>query len=184
MHALQALCLAVVLSGCNLTSRDENTSQELQEVASGKSLQEITIIGDRYVHGGPGVEPDPAKGVQYIKYAADQGHSPAICALAGIYLNGLGVDKNVKQSQRLYTISANQGYGHAQFNLGVLLMDGREVEPDLESAYYYLSLASRNKRDLGVMTQDAARLRDICAGKLSKQQTRYIDANLLLQHSS
>ena len=184
MYRLYAVCLSIILTGCNLTSRHESTSEQLEEVATNKSLQEITVLGDQYIHGGPGIEPDTAKGVRHIKYAADRGHTPAICALAGIYLNGLGVTKDVKRAQRLYTISANQGYGHAQFNLGVLLMDGREVSPDIESAYYYLSLAAKNKRDLGDMAQDAARLRDICAGKLPKQRSRYIDANLLLQHSS
>jgi TPR repeat protein len=175
---------SLILVGCQLTSRNGDVSEGVAEIDAGKSLREITELGDKYVYGGPGVEPNAKKGVQYIKYAADKGYAPAMSALAGIYLNGIGVDKNPKLAHKLYTISANQGYGHSQFNLGVLLMEGREIPKDLESAYYYLSLASYNKKDLGELSKDAARLRDVCASQLPKSRTRYIDANLLLRRST
>lgn len=62
--------------------------------------------------------------------------------LATLYAEGKGVAKNDDIALGLFVISAEQGYGCAQYRLGLIYKIGNhDVSVDLELAYFWLSLS-------------------------------------------
>lgn len=74
---------------------------------------------------------------------AESGDVEAQVALAGLYLDGLGVRRDVAEAARWYERAARQGSLVGQFNLGDLYAEGRGVRRDLVEAYVWLSLAAQ-----------------------------------------
>ena len=59
-----------------------------------------------------------------------------------MYHNGEGVQKNIKEAIKWYTLSADKENVDAQVNLAKLLYNGIEVDEDLEEAFRLFSLAA------------------------------------------
>jgi hypothetical protein len=74
---------------------------------------------------------------------AEAGDAAAQVALAGLYLDGLGVRRDVAEAVKWYERAARQGHLIAQANLGDFYARGRGVQRDLVEAYVWLSLAAR-----------------------------------------
>ncbi|MCC5887637.1 MAG: SEL1-like repeat protein [Gammaproteobacteria bacterium] len=68
--------------------------------------------------------------------------APALSALAWLHLHGLGVPRHPDRAISLYERAAEAGYGEAQFNLGLLLSQGRIIEPDPARALDWFEAAA------------------------------------------
>ena len=104
---------------------------------------------------------------------AEAGDGEAQLALAGLYMQGVGVGRDPARAAQWYLRAARQGLVMAQLNLGDLHARGLGVRRDPVQAYRWLELAARqnhawarNRRDqlAGAMTpaqiDEARRLAD------------------------
>lgn len=114
----------------------------------------------------------PDYGLQSLIKLAHEGHNAAMDTLAGLYLHGHHPElpADAFKALRYYEMSAQRGYGPAQFNCGILYKNGENTPQDLEKAYLYLALAAANQEDLHAVCQDAARYRDDVAQILTHAQ--------------
>lgn len=74
---------------------------------------------------------------------AQRGDIDAQIALAGLFMQGLGVDRDPGRAVHWYRQAARQGAAVAQLNLGDLYARGLGVKRDLVRAYAWLELAAR-----------------------------------------
>jgi TPR repeat protein len=71
---------------------------------------------------------------------AEEQHKTALC-----YFNGDGVEKDSEQAIMWWTLSANQGYAKAQYNLGVGYYNGCGVQKNLELAVKWWTLSANQE---------------------------------------
>jgi TPR repeat protein len=103
-----------------------------------------TTLGWLYANGY-GVPQDDERALTWYRRAAELGDVKAQYTLATVYRFGqLGVDKDGGQASHWYLQAADQGLAAAQFALGRMLMDGKLVAKDEETALQWLSLAHIN----------------------------------------
>lgn len=88
----------------------------------------------------------------------------ALGALAWLHLHGLGVPRHPARALSLYHQAAAQGDAQAQFNLGLLLTQGRIVEPDPERALQAFEAAA-SQGHVEAMVQAGQLLRSGPGGK-------------------
>lgn len=74
---------------------------------------------------------------------AQAGDPDAQIALAGLFIQGLGVARDPVKAAQWYRRAARQGAALAQLNLGDLYARGVVVKRDLVRAYAWLELAAR-----------------------------------------
>ena len=72
---------------------------------------------------------------------AKEGDAAAQTLAAEIYSRGLGVPLNPKEATRLYGLAAEQGVVEAQFQMSLILIDGKYVPKDVAKARAYLEKA-------------------------------------------
>jgi len=72
----------------------------------------------------------------------DSDLAPALSALAWLHLHALGVSWHPQRAISLYERAAAAGYDEAQFNLGLLLSQGRIAEPDPARALKWFEAAA------------------------------------------
>jgi TPR repeat protein len=76
------------------------------------------------------------------------------------------VAQDYAQAVRWYREAASRGHIQAQFNLGIMYFEGKGVEKELRSAYYWLAVASEQG------DEDArAQLRKVAANMSAAQIT-------------
>jgi TPR repeat protein len=80
---------------------------------------------------------------EWLPYAK-QGDAQAQYNLAGLYVNGYGVDLDDKKAFEWYQKSAQQGFAKAQFNIGAMYLTSIGVEKSYSKAKHWLSLAYEN----------------------------------------
>ena len=95
----------------------------------------------------------------WISQAAEQGHAKAQAALANMYLNGQGVDRDALAASIWFRKAALQGDNLAGENLGILFRDGLGVEQDdIEAAWWFNRSAKRGipsaQANLGLMYEE------------------------------
>lgn len=95
---------------------------------------------------GMGVAADEVEALRYYRLAADQNHAPSLCAVGCFYdEDGLSssssssssgvVEKNATEAFRLYSLSAQQEFDVALYNLGSCYELGKGVEKDYRMAF-------------------------------------------------
>ncbi len=104
---------------------------------------------------------DYAEAVKNWRQLAESGDGEAEAALAGLYVQGLGVKRDAAMAARWYRRAAERGHGVAQMNLGDMLARGLGVKRDPVRAYVWLELAARQGKVW------AARRRDQLAGTMT-----------------
>ncbi|MBX3487547.1 MAG: sel1 repeat family protein [Candidatus Paracaedibacteraceae bacterium] len=108
------------------------------------------------------------EGMAYLQKAVNAGYGPALDTLAGLYLHGDLIPRDIHKAKMYYEIASQRGYGSSQFNFGIMSKNGEGVPQDLEDAYVYLSLAADNYDDLGDLTQDAEKYRNEVRAQLDQ----------------
>ena len=86
---------------------------------------------------------DYAKAIEHYKKSAEAGNSCAMCNLGLFYSDGTGVEQNISECRRLYSLSAIQGNPCAQYNLAAQLS---RSDPD-EAFRLFHSSASQGNLD-------------------------------------
>jgi len=132
---------------------------------------------------GRGVEGDPAEGVRWWRLAAEQGHLPAQTGLGGRYFNGRDVPRDEVEAARWYRmaaeqgdtevlawmhLTAEQGSGAVQGDLGEKYAHGRSVAPAAVQAHLWLSLAVARGSEEQRNAYSAAR--DTVAQRMTRDQ--------------
>lgn len=84
------------------------------------------------------------KAVSVFEKAMTFENAEAPFVLGSLYINGLGVDKDVNKALSLYQLSAEKNYSPAQYTLALFYMAGSFVEKDVEKAEFYIKKAAEN----------------------------------------
>ena len=72
----------------------------------------------------------------------EPGDEYAQATLGFMYHVGEGVEQDFEEAVRLYEMAAEQGFGHAQYNLAVMYVRGKRwVEQDYSEATWWYRLA-------------------------------------------
>ena len=85
---------------------------------------------------------DPARGLEWLEIAAENGSDCAAYRLGKEYLKGEIVKKDVGKALKYLTEAANNDNQYAQYLLGKLCLTGREVKQDKKLAEYWLTRSS------------------------------------------
>ncbi len=105
----------------------------------------FVAVGVYLRDGLPGakIEPDLGRAFELFRYAATYfGNADAQYNLACMYLDGVGVKKNLRQSVNWLELAARKGHPQAQAVLGRLMFSGEAGgEPQRPRGLMYLTLA-------------------------------------------
>ena len=71
---------------------------------------------------------DPAEAARFFSLAAKQGDEVAMSNLAGQYIQGSGVTKDVKEAERLFKTAAHQGFPAAAYELALHVCEDHSEE--------------------------------------------------------
>nr|WP_213395103.1 tetratricopeptide repeat protein [Yoonia sp.] len=63
-----------------------------------------------------------------------------------MYSIGIGVPRDYAEAVRWYRLAADQGFSHAQYNLGWMYHNGQGVPQDYAEAVRWLRLAAADKK--------------------------------------
>ena len=85
---------------------------------------------------------DPARGIEWLEVAAENGSDCAAYRLGKEHLKGEHMKKDVGKAVKYLTDAANNDNQYAQYLLGKLCLMGREVKYDKELALYWLNRAA------------------------------------------
>ncbi len=99
-------------------------------------------LGTLYEMAVAGAVQDFPEAAQWYRRAADQGYVPAQINLAGMYLDGRGVDQDDAQALRWLHLAADQNDSVAQAIFGGLYAEGRGVPQDEAEAVRWYRLAA------------------------------------------
>ena len=123
------------------------------------------ILGNLYLFG-IFVQQNIQKADWYITKAANMNLPEAINSIGDGYYSGDIRKKDIKMALKFYKKAANMGFGVAQFNAGVVLLNTAKTKIELKNAIWYLDRASKNQKDLGDITNAAKRYKNLCKQKL------------------
>lgn len=94
---------------------------------------------------GTGVDMDEPRARELYLLAADHGSGKAQYVVATMYrFSQYGAERDMSEAIRYYQLAAESGITSAQFALGKLLMEGKQVERDDVVALQWLTLAQAN----------------------------------------
>ncbi len=136
------------------------------------------FLGGIY-HSGEGVMRDYKEAAKYFRMAANQGHPGAQATLGAMYAAGTGVLLDAREAARLYLMAAEQrdilsfssAIAKAQYNLGVMHIQGKGVEKDFLQGYMWLKLAVSVADDWPPeRIEKAVQLRQLVAQRMKPDQ--------------
>lgn len=84
----------------------------------------------------------------YITKAANMNLPEAINSIGDGYYTGDIRPKNIKMALKCYEKAAKMGFGAAQFNAGIVLLNTAKTKKALQRAIFYLDNASKNRNNL------------------------------------
>jgi TPR repeat protein len=84
---------------------------------------------------------NPKLACELLKMSSKLEFPPAQASLAATIKFG-ACQGDVEESYRLYKAAAKAGYAEAQFRLGVMLVSGTEIEPDLKKGHFWAKKAA------------------------------------------
>ncbi|EGB03050.1 hypothetical protein AURANDRAFT_34545, partial [Aureococcus anophagefferens] len=120
-----------------LVQSDKKAAKIYRRAVELGDVDAMMNLGTLYEHGS-GVKLDKKKAEQLYRAAADRGDAVAQNN-SGAFLHS--ADK-FEEAFRYFVLAADQGYAHAECNLGVCYMDGQGTEVDLGKARYWFERAA------------------------------------------
>jgi TPR repeat protein len=114
------------------------------------------ILGMLYLEGVI-LRRDCRKAKHYLLLAAKLGSVEALNAIGDCFYSGDVFPKSTNCALYYYEKAAKSGYGPAQFNAGIVLLNSRKSKTYLLKAVNYLDKASRNSNDLGDVAKHAVK---------------------------
>ena len=98
-----------------------------------------------YMYGW-GIDKNPEEAIKWYEKAAKQNHADAQNNLAALYSEGEVIPQDSEKASRWMLRAAQQGHPIAQANVATNFLTGRDEMPqDFAEAYYWYSLALKNK---------------------------------------
>ena len=95
------------------------------------------------LYGTGGIEVNYEEALLWCRKSGLENHNTdGLANLAYMYINGLGIKKNVSMAIDYYKNAANKGSIPAQISLGRVYSTGKDLTPDYEEALYWFSKAS------------------------------------------
>ena len=130
------------LDGRNRKPRDLKVAEErLKEAVENHSPNAMRLLG--FITGGGMIgKPDPIAAGQLYQKAAKLGNIRAVSFLAGLYLNGEGVKKDLKTSAELYEYAAELGDSMAMIQISHQYEKGKNRPKDPAKALYWMKKAT------------------------------------------
>ncbi|MEO6993583.1 MAG: SEL1-like repeat protein, partial [Lacunisphaera sp.] len=104
---------------------------------SARALYELAFL---YDEGAPGVPVDQAKALGFYRQAAVQGFPEAVYVMGYRIFEGMGIQQDEIEGERLLRLAANSGHSIAPRILAQIYTDGLGVEPDRAEAIKWLRL--------------------------------------------
>lgn len=104
-----------------LDAREPGGMELLVELADLKFVPAMELVGSTFRYGRFGSDIDFDIARYYLLAASDEGSAYANSELAGLYLSGAGVDKDVRLALDYYKTSIAMGYGPAQCQIDSIL---------------------------------------------------------------
>lgn len=127
------------------------------------------ILGNLYLCG-IFFPKDIQKADWFITKAANMNLPEAINSIGDGYYSGDIRPQNIKMALKYYEKAANMGFGVAQFNAGIVLLNTAKSKKELLFARFYLDKASKNRDNLKEVVDVAKRYKRDTDKKLKKYQ--------------
>ncbi|MDR1034746.1 MAG: sel1 repeat family protein [Holosporales bacterium] len=112
------------------------------------------LLGTLYLEDNI-LQKDLWKARYYLTLAANLGSPEAMNSLGDGFYSGDIFERNTNCALYYYLRAARCGFGPAQFNAGIVLLQTAKNRRDLRRAVFYLDKASKNRDDLGDITKHA-----------------------------
>ena len=128
-----------------LVKSDKKAAKIYKRAVELGNVEAMSNLGKLY-ETGSGVKLDKKKAKQLLATAADRGYAKAQYNLGLLHYNDEEVN-NDKEALRNFKRSADQGFTHAMFMVGICYQHGIGAALDLEDArrWYELAAAKGNK---------------------------------------
>jgi len=123
---------------------DENAEETPNSPNARVVASAFVALGTYFLDGisGTYVKSDATRAREMFRYAASYfGDSSAQYNLARLYLEGTGIDSDVRQAARWFNLAAEKGHYQAQALLGHLLVNGEGVPRQPARGLMWLTLA-------------------------------------------
>ncbi|RMG38334.1 MAG: sel1 repeat family protein, partial [Gammaproteobacteria bacterium] len=124
---------------------DRDSAAELrlirQQAERGDTGDQL-LYGLALIEGRYGLRPDAAKGMPWIRRAAEGGDAYAALVLGNAYALGRGVPKDPAKAIEWWRKAAEKENAEAEYHLGKAYMDGFGVAKDPRKAGYWLRRAA------------------------------------------
>ena len=136
-EAISFLGDAYRLGWFGLVKSDKKAAKIYRRAVELGDVQAMTNLAT--LHGrGLGVKLDEKKAERLVRMAADRGSAVAQNNL-GVFLHS---ENKFEEAIRCFALSADQGYTHGKYCLGICYRDGEGTEVDLGKAKYWLERAA------------------------------------------
>jgi TPR repeat protein len=123
-HPIHGAIIALSLAACSSLYATEQTPTKKPDQAQ-PALNDPEALFQQaraFLHGYK-VPRDPAKSIELMRAAAEQGHADAIGGVGFFYINGITVEKNEKEAALWFRRGAEKGSAKSQFNLAKILLE-------------------------------------------------------------
>jgi len=136
-----------------------NPTADLERSAAWGNPAAQHKLGMTYLAGLKEIPRNPAKAIEWLRKAADQGHIAAALQLGWAYWKGANIPNDMNQATMWLRLAAEGGEPTAQHTLGEIYFSGRDVPQDYAEAakWYALSAAQgdgESNYKLGIMYRD------------------------------
>ena len=107
------------------------TTMQANALAAGNEPEELYKKGVDYFEGD-----DFDSAFSYFQISGEvKGYAPSQNMLGVCYRDGLGIEQDLEEAERLFRLSADQGYAPAQENLDAMVAERAEKEAEKSEAY-------------------------------------------------
>lgn len=128
----------------NLENGQVEQGVSLIRLAANKNMPAAQYRLAKLYEAGEGVTADPAMARELTEKAARGGNRIAMHDLALYYTDGRGgVQTDVAKAVGWFEQAANRGVVDSQFNLAVLSESGQGIERNIETAFFWYSIAAQ-----------------------------------------
>lgn len=147
MIKLTSVVFAALMAVSSFTLANTETDVIIESATEGDPSAQL-LAGDIYAFAEKGVKQDYKKALEWYGKSAEQGNATAKYNMAVILMAGaehLDQEKSKTKAVELFKEVANEeGFGKAQFNLGVAYLEGDGVKRDETKANEWFKKACDN----------------------------------------
>lgn len=110
---------------------------------------EVYLLAKMYMNG-EGTQQNFYKAFEYLQYAANKGHTDAMCYLGVCYHEGTGVERNDSLAFIQFNKAANAGNAWGQRCVAISYEDGNGTAANLGVANRWFSIAAKNGDEIAI----------------------------------